>query len=579
MPLAPPIPWSALLPETVLLVAGCAVLLLGQSTRRTWAPWVTLGSLVVAVVLAWIGGQRGSEPTGSGLAYGSLAAFVRLAALELGIVLTLANWSQARSSERGEFLALMLFSLTGLLLVGAADNLLILFLALELVSIPGYIMVVLGRTNVRAVEAGTKYFYLGALSAALMAYGFAFLYGVAGNAELSQVLPAVDLALHHPGSVSGGLAVLGIVLSLAGLLFKLAAVPLHFYIADVYQGAASPVAGFLGFVPKLAGLVAIFKLVLLTGDWGSGGAAVYWLLWIVAVASMCVGNILALRQTNIKRMLAYSGVAHAGYMLVGVVAGPEAGKAVSGDGIGVLGDGAASVLYYVVIYGLANLAAFAVLGLLRTYRRPEARAPDMAAKQTNDFDSGAGVTDVPCETLRDVAGLLRREPVLALLLALAMFTLMGLPPTPGFWGKLNLFGSAVTLSQLTGNTSLVVLVVIAVLNSALAAAYYLRVVAAVLLYDNDRPAFALPREAQNIGALLCGFLLIIFAFYPGGLLTAGRTATRELRNQVAVVQTVPPAPTDTRVGWAQAGQEEVGEVGWAKAGVVEPSDTSRVRRP
>jgi len=540
MPLAPPIPWSALVPETVLLVAGCVVLLLGQSSRRALAPWVTLVSLVAAVALAWVAGNRGSEAAGSGLAYGSLAAFVRLAALELGIVLTLVNWSQARTSERGEFLALMLFALTGLLLVGAADNLLILFLALELVSIPGYIMVVLGRTNVRAVEAGTKYFYLGALSAAVMAYGFAFLYGVAGSAELSKVLPAVEYALHRPASLTGGLVMLGLVLSLAGLLFKLAAVPLHFYIADVYQGAASPVAGFLGFVPKLAGLIAIFKLVLLTGYWGSGGAAVYWLLWVVAVASMCVGNILALRQTNIKRMLAYSGVAHAGYMLVGIVAGPEAGKAVSVDGIGVMGDGAASVLYYVVIYGLANLAAFAVLGLLRTYRRAD--AADEAAGASTELGSMAGVTDMPCETLRDVAGLLRREPVLALLLALAMFTLMGLPPTPGFWGKLNLFGSAVTLSQLTGNTSLMVLVVIAVLNSALAAAYYLRVVAAILLYDNDRPAFALPREAQNIGAMLCGFLLVIFAFYPGGLLTAGRAATRELRNQTAVVQAPPPAP-------------------------------------
>lgn len=522
MNLAPPISLSAILPELILLVAGCAVLLLGQARSDGWRrlmPWTALAALVAALAVV-VARTRGDawDTAGlirSGLEYASLALFVRISALELGILIALVNWSLGKAEERGEFLSMMLFSITGLLLVGPADNLLVLFLALELVSIPTYVMVVLSRTNVRSLEAGTKYFYLGALSAAIMAYGFSFIYGVAGTASLSAALPAVQEALAHPGTLRHGLAVVGVVLSLGGLLFKIAAVPLHFYVADVYQGAASPVAGLLGFVPKLAGFIAIFRFVLISGHWELSGTAVFWLLWIIAVATMTVGNVLALRQTNVKRLLAYSGIAHSGYMLVGVLAGPVAGGP---DGVtyGVMGNGTAAALYYVVIYGIANLGAFAVLGLLR-----------------------AG--DQPCETLRDVAGLIRRHPGLALLMVLAMFTLMGLPPTPGFWGKLSLFGSALASAEQYGPLRpwLIALVIIAVLNSAMAAAYYLRVIAAILVYETDKPAHALPREAQQIGAMLCGFLLLIFMFYPNGLLRTGQEATSELTNQITLAAEPP----------------------------------------
>ncbi len=525
-----PISIAALIPELILLVAGCVVLIVGQARShggRAAAPWVTLISLAAALfAVLWeeqIANLLGSgSRVGNGLAYGSLAIFVRISAIELGILFTLVNWSQARESERGEYLAMMLYSLTGLLLIGPADNLLVLFLALELVSIPTYIMVVLSRTNVKALEAGTKYFYLGAMSAAIMAYGFSFLYGVTGSASISGTIVVLRDILAQPGTLQYVLAMVGILLSIGGLLFKLAAVPLHLYVADVYQGAASPVAGLLGFVPKAAGVVALMKILLLAGHWTGGQTVVFWLLWIIAAVSMTVGNLLALRQTNIKRMLAYSGVAHAGYMLVGLMAGPFAGGDSIFGGIGFMGKGTAAVLYYVVIYGIANLGAFAILGLLRN-------------------------RDSECETLRDVAGLLRREPALALLFALAMFTLMGLPPTPGFWGKLGLFGSALAAAQSGALAApsewIIALVIIGVLNSALAAAYYLRVIAAVLLYDNDQPARAMPREAQQIGALLCGFLLLIFAFWPNGLIAQAESGTNELidrLNAPAEVATQPP---------------------------------------
>jgi len=308
------------------------------------------------------------------------------------------------------------------------------------------------------------------------------------------------------------LATIGLLLSMVGLMFKIAAVPLHFYIADVYQGAASPVAGLLGFVPKLAGLVAIFKIFTLTG-WRTSEGTLFWVLWIVAALSMTVGNVLALRQTNIKRLLAYSGVAHSGYMLVGIIAGPVAGE-------GIVGNGTAAVLYYVMIYGIANLTAFALLGLLHVRGRP-------------------------CETLRDIAGLLRFYPSIALLMALAMFTLMGLPPLPGFWGKLSLFGSALAAADgapAVYRSWIIALVIIALLNSALAAAYYLRVIAAVLLFENDQPAEPSPREAPMMGALLCGFLLLIFAFCPGLLMRLGGHATARLMTPPRLVQIVPQTP-------------------------------------
>jgi NADH-quinone oxidoreductase subunit N len=519
----PPISLWAVLPEIILLVGGCAALLMGQAGRErlrrsipTLVFFTILLAIAAVVARGWHEAGLAEPPApavGSGLAYGALATFARNSALVLGVILTLVLWFQPKENERGEFWSMLLFSLLGVLLVGAANDLVILFLSLELVSIPTYILVALSRRNVRALEAGTKYFYLGALAAAINAYGFSLLYGVSGSASLPEVVNAVSRALGRPGTLEYGIAATGVVLSLGGLFFKIAAVPLHFYIADVYQGAASSVAGLLGFVPKFAGFLAIFKIMEVTGHWTRQDPAVFTLLWIVAALSMVVGNTLALMQTNLKRMLAYSGVAHSGYMLVGVLIGPDAGH-------GLLGDGTAAVMYYVVIYGLANLGAFAVLSLLR-------------------------VQGEPCETLRDVAGLLRRHPGLALILALTMLTLMGLPPTAGFWGKLSIFGGALA-GVATGAVGyerwLTALVIIGMLNSALAAAYYLRAVAAVLLYENQRPAQAISHEQPQIGAMLCGFLLALFALAPGLLMEPGRRATAGLRGGL-YDSIVPPIPS------------------------------------
>ena len=304
---------NTILPEIILLIGGCVVLLLGQSARESvsrLAPGIVLATIIIAIAIvvgrSWSQDALALPEGGSGLLYGPLAVFARRSALVLGVIITFIAWLQPQRSERGEFWSMVLFSLLGVLLVGAANDLLVLFIALELVSIPTYVMVVLSRRSLRALEAGTKYFYLGAMAAAIMAFGFSLLYGVAGSASLPTVVREVSRALSVPGTTEYGIAAIGVALSLGGLLFKIGAVPLHFYIADVYHGAAPSVAGLLGFVPKFAGFVAICKIMVVTGHWEIENGAVFWLLWIIAAVSMTVGNTLAL--------IAVEHQAHAGVL-------------------------------------------------------------------------------------------------------------------------------------------------------------------------------------------------------------------------------------------------------------------------
>ncbi|MCA9244167.1 MAG: NADH-quinone oxidoreductase subunit N [Phycisphaerales bacterium] len=529
-------PFNLLAPELIVGIAGCVVLVLGagKESMRRILPWISLAALVLAIIFVkflnpaaadamsdgdpqWmtIGGldyQYRSVDGGWGPLLGPLADFVRISALIFGVLILIVNWATPRLEEAGEFFSMMLFMICGLMMMGAANDLIVLFMAIELVSVPSYIIVALSRSNSRALESATKYFYLGAFAAALTAYGMSFLYGATGTTSLGpEAMERLRQALTGVapgGALAYGVAMVGVTLTITGLLFKLAAFPLHFYVADVYEGAASGVAGMLGFVPKLAGLMAITKVLALTGWLTLSHPGLFYTLWVVAAFSAIVGNVLAFLQTNVKRMLAYSGVAHAGYMVVGLMAGAGKQGAVFGDGPG-------AVLYYVMIYGIANLGAFAILGLLR--RRGQA-----------------------CETVQDLAGLLKRSPGIALLMALAMFTLMGMPPTPGFWGKFWLFGGALSAASEAAEpfrSWYIALVIISVVTAAIGAAYYLRVIAACLLAESDEPADLAPRESLYMGAVLCGFLIIVFMLVPKTLLSAGSDASRGvMRPEVAHVE-------------------------------------------
>ena len=330
---------SNLAPELILSVVACVLFLLGcfrHRGARTVAPILALAALVL-VLLLQIDFRDTSEDSVhrttivGGVHVDSLSEYIRFISAALAIVLLLLAWP-SRADGTGnsalqyggdgpEFYGLFLFSIAGLLLVSAANDLIVLFLALELVSIPTYVMVSVSRPVPVAQEAGVKYFFLGALSVALMLFGFSYLYGTTG--EIS--FPALSHKLRAAAAGNGGALpaweTLAVLLVIVGFAFKMAAFPLHFYAGDVYEGAATPVTAFLAFVPKTAGFVALIKLLfILGGPRFDLPPKIVALLWVLAALTMTIGNVLALLQNNVKRVLAYSSIAHSGYMLVGVVA-------------------------------------------------------------------------------------------------------------------------------------------------------------------------------------------------------------------------------------------------------------------
>jgi NADH-quinone oxidoreductase subunit N len=489
---------TLLAPELIVLLGAIVVLMIGlagsERVRAATRP-VALLSVFAAFLVTWHFGLRDNSLRQAGMNFTDLTWYVRLVALGIGLLVLLVHWHLPQSAERGDVFAMILFSLSGILLTSLADDLVLLFLTIELVSVPTYILVSIGRSDIRAQEAGLKYFFLGALSAALLAYGFSFLYGASGTTLLSGM---------HLAS-SGGFMTIGLLLAFAGLAFKIAAVPFHVYAADVYQGAASPVTGLLGFFPKLAGFVAIIKLVALvqplgpvTAGWNMPAAA-FVFLWVVAAATMTIGNVLGLMQTNVKRILGYSSIAHSGYMLVALLVGPVAGG-------GPLRDGLSAMLFYIVVYGVMNLGAFAVLALLK-----------------------AGGRDA--EELDDLAGLSRRQPLAALALAICVFSLMGMPPTAGFFAKIYVFSTALSSGWDGGRGSaLIILAVIGVLNSAIAAAYYLRIVATCYLRE---PVIEVttptPNRFLHLGLLGCCTAILLLGLWPDGLIRMARQPFYDLR--------------------------------------------------
>lgn len=499
------------IPEVILLGVACLLFVQAVILPARWLSVVLgLGGIIAAAIVALVFDVRGSEvaafweigakadaprtlasidPTGA-------ASFVRWLALASGFLFVLMCWRELKWDTAGEYVACVLVLTTGVSLVGRVNDLVSLFLSLEMVSIPTYVLLYLPSRTRESQESAVKYFLLSVLSSGVLLFGFSYLYGVAGSTNLSAI--ASTLTTAHKTEVSP-LVLVGIVMVIAGLGFRIAAVPFHFYAPDVYQGAPTGVVAQLAFVPKVAGFLALAKVLGLLDPFSATGyelpfdaarTLIPLTLWVLAAVTMTVGNVLALLQNNLKRLFAYSGIAHTGYMLLGLVVAsalPAATDPLSPP----IQSGIDSVLFYLAAYGLMTIGAFAVLMYL----------------------SGG---DREAVTVDDLAGLGQSRPFAAALLALFLISMIGLPLTAGFAGKLQLFLGAFDAVAPSGSKSMYrVLVGVAAINAAIAAVYYLRTIAAMYqrpsLHPNKIPArgyFAL------VTAVICAVGTVFFGLYP-----------------------------------------------------------------
>ncbi len=497
---------AILWPEIILFLGTCVVMILGLSPKVE-ARKACSAIAAIAIILAGL--VASLTPSGGSALLPELMNYSKGLIAIIGLLLLLlANGTVDRAEERaiaagrrtfdplratrGEFYAFFLFSLTGLMLCASADDLIWLFLALELTSLPTYVMVTISTRGTRSQEAGVKYFFLGALGAAIFLYGFALLYGGTGTTNLTEM--HAYFAAHGLNPI----ATAGLVISIVGIGFKIAAVPMHFYTADVYQGAAASVSAFLAFVPKTAGFLAILAIVAAPG-WAHGTSGeslppeLRVTLWVIAALTMTVGNTLALMQTSIKRILAYSSIAHTGYMLVGVIAGP-------GDG-SFTQNGVSAVLFYLLTYGVLNLGAFAVVACLE-HDRGDTTEPDEA------------------DHIDDLKGLCKTKPVMGWVIVISSLGLLGLPPLLGFFGKVPLFTSGIAAGEIA-------LVLVLAINSAIAAFYYLRLVNAALLTDPDPKGETLretPLPMRRVAAVVATGGVIVLSIAAGGLMSAAERA-------------------------------------------------------
>lgn len=476
--------WLVLAPEVTIVVAALLVLAVDLALprgRKAGLPWLALaGVLASAAVTCFTWTRPGSSLQGMLVADG-YALFFQLAILVAAALAVLysADYVDRIGLPQGEYYTLLLISAAGMLLMAAAANLITLFVSLEMLSIALYILVGMNRAEARSSEAAMKYLVLGAVASGFLLYGMALLFGQAGTTSLSGIAGHVaSLGRPFPPLLGVGLGMM-----VVGLGFKVALVPFQMWVPDVYQGAPTPVTAFMSVGAKAAALAALGRLIL---D-ALGGLVAEWqpLLAALACLSLIVGTLSALRQTNLKRMLAFSGVAHAGTIVIGLLSGKELG--------------AAGTLFYLFVYALMNTAAFAVIIAVERLEGPQG------------------------QTLDGMAGLASRHPALAVMMALALLSLSGFPPLAGFWAKLHVFSAAVQ----AGYTWLVV---VAVLASAVALAFYLRVVAAMLLraplQDGGERGPICPALVAGLG-LSCASLVLL-GVWPAPLLNLARAAVTAL---------------------------------------------------
>ena len=460
------------LPEIFLLGMACLVLIVDvfiSDAKRDFSYYLAQLALLGTFVLVMNGQVDGREVAFNGMFVQDALSLVLksfILALSFAAFVYSRDYLKDRNIFKGEYYVLGLFAVLGMMLMVSANNLLMIYLGLELLSLCLYAMVAFNRDNGNASEAAMKYFVLGAIASGMLLYGMSILYGLSGSLVISDIA----LAVSEAGDSRIGM-VFGLVFILVALAFKLGAVPFHMWVPDVYQGSPTAVTVFIGTAPKLAGFAMIIRLLVeamgdLQTDWQQ-------MLIILSVLSMATGNVIALAQSNIKRMLAYSTISHVGFILLGLLAGTQ--------------EAYASAMFYVITYALMSLGAFGIIMLLAR----------------KGFEA---------ENLDDFKGLNQRSPWFAFLMLILMLSMAGVPPTVGFWAKL-------AVLQMVVQMDMVWLALVAVFFSIIGVFYYLRVIKLMYFDDlvDDQP-LSCGRDMQ-ITLSTNALLVLALGLYPASLMS------------------------------------------------------------
>ncbi len=484
--------WHAVTPEIVLLAMGCVIALVdlfSTSPQRTLTYRLSLLTLVAVAALHLAHFDSGTTLYAmQGMvvadAMGHLLAFFATVAMAVTLVYA-RPYAGDRDLLKGELFTLALFALLGISIMISANNFLVVYLGLELMSLSLYALIALRRDHAVATEAAMKYFVLGALASGFLLYGLSMMYGATGSLDIGEVFKAIAT-----GQINQQVLVFGVVFVVAGLGFKLGLAPFHMWVPDVYHGAPTAVTLMVAGAPKLAAFAITIRLLVegmigLAPDWQQ-------MLIVLAVSSMLLGNLAAIAQSNLKRMLAYSAIGQLGFMILGFTPTVISGNTFSAA------NGYSSAMFYLVAYVLTTLCTFGVIMVM--------------ARQ--GFEA---------EEIDDLKGLNQRSPMLAAVMGVCMFSLAGIPPTVGFYAKLAVLQALVS----TNVTGYIVLAVVAVLLSLIAAFYYLRVVKA-MYFDDAESHVSLTAGPAEVRALLAlnGAAVLGFGLLPGGLMTLCADAIR-----------------------------------------------------
>jgi NADH-quinone oxidoreductase subunit N len=457
---------QGVLPETIVVIAALVVIVVDAVRRRSTGatlPVLAILGLTAAAIAAVATWDFGGTLFNSTVFADGFASLFRVVFSVIGILTILfsPHYLRMTGMRLGEYYALILTGVFGMMVMAAAANLLVLYIGLETMSITLYVLAGFQRSDVKSAEAGMKYLVLGAFSSAFLLYGIALFYASVGSLDYQTI--AVFFASDF---TPGPLLLSGIALLLVGFAFKVAAVPFHFWSPDVYDGAPTTVTGFMSTGPKAAAFVALIRVF----GVALAPASSLWtgVLTVLAILTMTVGNIVAIRQTSVKRMLAYSSIAHAGYLLVGIVAGTKAAFAAVG--------------YYLSAYALMNLGAFAVLILLNRRKEGSYR-----------FD--------------DLKGMGFAHPLLGITFSIFLLSLTGVPPTAGFFGKLYVFSAAIQQGHIG-------LAIVGLLNSAVAAYYYLRIITLLYMAKPERETTVVQPAPYRFALVISSLLILIIGIFP-----------------------------------------------------------------